>query len=76
MYKNSRSHWMASLLLISLILGLASCGKNCDEGFTGKNCDIEKIPTKVTITKIVVNAFAPLDPSQLQWDVGSGADIL
>ena len=75
MYKNSRSHWMASLLLISLILGLASCGKNCDEGFTGKNCDIEKIPTKVTITKIVVNAFAPLDPSQLQWDVGSGADI-
>ena len=75
MYKNSIPHLIASISLIMLMVGLASCGKNCDDGFTGKNCDIEKIPTKVTITKIVVNGFAPLDPSQLQWDVGSGADI-
>jgi len=74
-HKTSLIPFFATLSLAVAFVFLASCGKNCEEGFTGKNCDIEKIPTKVTITKIVVNAFAPLDPSQLQWDIGSGADI-
>ena len=74
-HKTSLIPFFATLSLAVAFVFFASCGKNCEEGFTGKNCDVERIPTKVTITKIVVNAFAPLDPAQLQWDVGSGADI-
>lgn len=61
--------------LVSLVLILSSCGRTCPEGYRGRNCDIEITPSKISITKIVVKSFAPLDPNLSQWDVGSGADI-
>jgi hypothetical protein len=58
-----------------LVIVITSCGRTCPEGFRGRNCDIEIEPSKVSITKITVKSFSPLDPNLSQWDVGSGADI-
>jgi hypothetical protein len=68
-------YFLSTTAVIVMSLLLYSCGLDCPPGYRGSNCDIEKTPTKVTITKIVVTNFAILDPSQLQWDLTDGADI-
>jgi hypothetical protein len=63
--------------VLMLLLGVTfnSCQKTCEEGYTGSNCDVEKPPVKMTITKITVNGFPANDPNGSQWDIGNSGDI-
>jgi hypothetical protein len=63
------------LFVILAGLSMNSCQKTCEEGYTGSNCDVEKPPVKMTISKITVNNFNANDPNGSQWDIGSGADM-
>jgi len=47
---------------------------SCPLGYTGSNCDMEKVPTKMFISKIRVTSF-PNQNNTSDWDVGSAPDI-
>ena len=64
-------------LLLALVL-ITGCKKEkvCPQGFTGSACTDQIAPTKITITKISVLGFEPLNNGQY-WDSNSGlADVM
>ncbi len=43
---------------------------NCPQGFTGSDCSTKITPTKMFITKIVVNQYPLLTSNSQYWDTG------
>lgn len=67
------------LLLLSLLI---SCTKEapeapttCQPGYMGPNCDIEIMPTRMGINRVVVTKFPATEPSGAGWDVFDGPDV-
>lgn len=64
-------------ILLSLI-AFSGCKKEkvCPDHFTGTNCTDQITPSKITITRISVLGFEPLNSGQY-WDSNSGlADVM
>lgn len=47
----------------------------CPEGYTGEQCEMEKVPLSIKIDRVNVLSFPPTDPTGAGWDVFDGPDI-
>ena len=48
---------------------------NCLDGFMGKLCQIEKVPSAVRITEIRIKEYPLLRPNGSSWDLTDGPDL-
>jgi hypothetical protein len=47
----------------------------CPDGYTGENCDLERIPASVIITQLTIATYPTTAPGGATWDIISGPDV-